>query len=106
MTLLVNEETDETATKKASQDGDRKGSGGKTQTNASHEDNSFEAFTENRDEWQHKHGVFLAPALEATTCSAASGAILGFECFCQLHTPFILKFRNAEESRSHGGDDY
>lgn len=104
-TLLIDEKTNQSATEKASQHGNWKGRGWKTQTDTSDEDDRFKSFTKNRDEWQDEQGVLLAPALETTTDWPASGAVFGFEGFCELDTPFILEFRNAQESCSHGSDD-
>ena len=101
--VLVDEKPDQATANEAGDNSERKGGGWKAQTYASNEDNGLKAFTENGNERQGKHGILLAPQLEAIPASS-SGAVLGFQCFCQLDAPFVLELGYTEQSSTHPGD--
>lgn len=104
--LPVDEVSDQATTPEASDHGQGERDSRKTQAHTSNEDNSLEAFTENRDEGQEEECVFLAPKLKAGSESTALlGRVFDFERFCELDTPLVLKFRHAEKGSTHDGDD-
>lgn len=103
--IPVYEVSDETAAADANEDRKREGAGRKPQADTADEDDRFQALAQYGDEWEHEHGVLLAPKLEAAARSRCLGAIFGLDGPGQLDTPLVLQLGHTEKRRAHDTDD-
>lgn len=69
-----------------------------------YENDSFQALSQDCDEWKPEHGVLFCEVSEAMR-QLGSGFILGLDGFGNFDSPFVLKLGDAKESSAHYSDD-
>lgn len=92
---------------KARHHGQRECRGREAQTDTPNEDDSLKTLTQDSNEGQDEHGVFLCPLLETPFAVVLAGStVFGLHGLSQLDTPFLLELGDAKQGSTHDGDDH
>lgn len=94
-----------TASSQATDDSQRKRCSWQTQPNTSDKHHCFQSLAKHSDKRQQKHSILFTPLLKPRASTPLDLPIILLQRQRNLHAPFILQLRHAEQRRAHHRDD-